>query len=318
MAKVKSQFALSGTIADLTFRQTMYGPIAQCRPGPSREQVLNSDKFRFTRLNAGIFRKVTQDGKLLRKALRQAIDSVRHPNLNGMMIKMLYTMAKTDKHSRRPCRHAAAGEISLMEGFEFNHQLSLDQALPVKVTHNLDVASGVMQLELPAFIERRKKGFPKEATHFRIVSCGVVVDFESGKYRNDAHTSDLLPLGKQTPTAIRWEHQLKAAPGEVMVHVLAIEFYKVVPGKITLLKWGAAKILQAARMKEGSSGSDKPALQHTPGVNKVVDPYATMDYLELANRVFRQLPVQDHPFFTNNKNVTCCHDPVVDKLPDIA
>jgi hypothetical protein len=210
-------------------------------------------------------------------------------------------MAKTDKRSRRPCRHAAAGDISLMEGFEFNHQLSLDQALPVKVTHSLDVATGVMQLELPSFIGRRKKGFPKEATHFRIVSCGVVVDFVNGEYRNDAHTSGLLPLGKQTPDAIRWEHRLKAAPGEVMVHAIAIEFYKVAPGKIMLLKWGAAKILQAARMEEGPSGTDKPALQYTPGVNKVVDPYATMDYLELANRVFRQLPVQNHPFFTVRK-----------------
>jgi len=304
MAKVNSLFKLSGTIADLTFRQTEYGTIAQSRPGPSREQVLTSNKFRFTRLNAGIFRKVTQDGKLLREALRQAVSSVRHPRLNGMMIKLLYTMAKTDKRSRRPCRHAAAGDISLMEGFEFNHQLSLDQALPAKVTHSLDVVTGVMQLELPSFTARRKKGFPKEATHFRIVSCGVVVDFVSGKYRNDAHTSGLLLLGKQTPDVICWKHRLKAARGEVMVHALAIEFYKVAPGKITLLKWGAAKILQAARIEEGSSGSDKPALQHAPDANKVANPYATMDYLELTNRVFRQLPVENHPFFTVSKNVT--------------
>lgn len=233
-----------------------------------------------------------------------------------MMIQLLYGMAKTDKRSRRPCRHAAGGDISLMEGFEFNHQLSLDQVLPVKLTHSMDAKTGVIQLELPAFIGRRKKGVPKEATHFRIVSCGVVVDFVNGEYRNDAHTSSLLPMGKQTPDAIRWEHRLKTAPGEVMIHAMAIEFYKVAPGEMKLLKWGAAKILQATRIEEGSSGTDKPALQHTPGVNKVVDPYATMDYLELANRVFRQLPVQNHPFFTVSKHITCCHDPVMGKLPD--
>jgi hypothetical protein len=298
MAKVISPFKISGTVADLTFRQTQDGGVVQRKPGPSREQVLNSKKFKFTRQHAGIFRKVIKDGKLLRDALHEAIHSVRHAKLNGMMNKLLYAMAKTDTRSKRPCRHAAAGDISLLEGFEFNNKRSLDQALPIKFTHSLDPVTGTMQVALPAFIARKKKALPEGATHFRVVSCAAAVDFVNGSYREHSHTTSLLPLSKQIPEAIQWEHQLEAVSGEILLHVLAIEFYKVESGKTILLKWGAAKILDAARVEAAAPESSKPALQHTISPNKVVDPYATMDYDELINRVFRQQPVGSHLFFT--------------------
>jgi len=136
----------------------------------------------------------------------------------------------------------------------------------------MDAAKGVLQLELPSFIARRKKEFPKEATHFRIVFCGAAVDFAHDCYSNNTKTSDLLPLGKKTPDTICLEHRLKAGPGEVLLQVMGIQFYKVVNGKEELLKGGAMKILAATRIENDLHGSAKAGLPDTQVAEKMACP----------------------------------------------
>jgi hypothetical protein len=248
-----------------------------------------------------------QDGKLLREALFTAIDSVRHPSLNGMMIKVLHATAKTDKQSKAHCRHAAAGDLSLLEEFEFNDQLSLDQALPVKFVHSLGVETGNVRLEIPSFIARRKKGFPKEATHFRIMSCGVAVDFANKDFNRHASASELLPIGKQTPGPICLEHQLKAKAGEVMFHVMGVEFFKVENGKSKLLKWGAMRIVVVARKEEELPESDKSTLPHIAAI-----PYAAKELQAITNQDLKRLSVRNYETPLAGSCFTCCYDSVME------
>ena len=289
MAKVVSLFQIRGTIGDLTFRQTASGTVAQQRPGPTREQVLTSDRFKNTRRNAGEFKVAIRDAKLLRHALGSAIDSVRHSLLNGQMNKLLRSVSKRDMHSDFGFRHAGMGDVRLLAGFDFNHQLLLDQALPVKFEHSLDATTGTLRLEVPSFIARRKKEFPAGATHFRIVSCGAVVSFLHGSYTNDIKASELLPLGKKTPGPICLEHKLHAGPGEVLVQVMGMEFYSVVNGKKVLLKSGAMRILSATRIKE-----ELYELMDMPATDTEVKPYRAKE-LRQVGMVIVQMPLSEAP-----------------------
>ncbi|WP_315822258.1 hypothetical protein [Paraflavitalea speifideaquila] len=85
MAKVISLFKISGTISDLTFRQTKDGLVAQMKPGPTREEVLTSDNFRRTRLNADEFGLAVKEATLLRRGLRSSLEGVKGGTLNGRM-----------------------------------------------------------------------------------------------------------------------------------------------------------------------------------------------------------------------------------------
>jgi hypothetical protein len=313
MAKVVSQFKLSGTIADLTFRQTVHGPVAQRKPGPDREQVKTHKNFRITRLNAAVFKKAIQDGKLLRDALSIAIDSVRHSLLNSMMNKVMHAVAKTDTRSKPHDRHATAGDLSLLAGFEFNNMLSLDRALPVKFTHSLDAVKGIAQLEVPSFNAHRKKAFPAGATHFRIVSCATVVDFEQGRYVNSIKTTALLPLSKKTPATIYQDHRLTVQPGKVLLQVMGIEFYRVVDDKAVLLKGGAMKILEAVQVEKAGESE----LQDTPVMHKIVKPYTAKELQKITNRVLKRMPIQVEALPAVDNSVACCYDSMLEKLPDI-
>jgi hypothetical protein len=291
--------------------------VAGLKPGPTREQVLTSDRFDQTRRNAGEFKAAIKNATLLRRALGDAIDGVRHPLLNSQMNKLLHSVAMQDEENDFGFRHAVSGNASLLAGFEFNHELSLDKALPVKFQHSMDAAKGLLQLELPSFIARRKKEFPKEATHFRIVSCGAVVDFAHDCYSNTIKTSDLLPLGKKTPDTICLEHRLKAGPGEVLVQVMGIQFYKAVNGKEELLKGGAVCILAAARIANERHESGKAGLPDTQVAEKNSIPYTAKQLHALTSPFTKRISQQSDNTLPVTHCVACCYDSLMPLLPDI-
>ena len=293
MAKVISPLQLSGSIGDLTISQTKFGGIAGLKPGPSREKVLTHENFRRTRRNAGEFKLAIAAATLLRRALGDAIAGVRHPLLSAHMNKLLHKAAMQDPVNEMGLRCAAQGDARLLAGFEFNDELPLDKALPVDFAHSLDIASGAVRLEIPSFIARRKKGFPKGATHFRIVSCAAIVDFAHDGYANHIKTSELLPLGKKTPEAICLEHRMKVEPDEVLVQVMGMEFYKVENGKSVMLKGGAMRILEAVRMASKESAShtctNEEDMQEQA---KEAKPYTAKELKEKAGTAFTRLPLR--------------------------
>lgn len=250
MAKVTSLIEFRGTIDDTTFRKTEDGIIAGRKPGPSREKVLTHANFRNTRRNAAEFKLAIQDARLLRHALGAALNGKTGSSLNGRMHGVFCKAARQDWASDWGCRRASKGATGMLRGFDFNKQLSLAHALPVPLLHELDVERGTCQVKVPAFMARKRKGFPATATHFRIVSGVAMVDFIQEQYRQDVQWGALLPLSKQTPADSCFEHRLEPGAGKVMVQVLGMQFYKLVDGKEVLVKGSAVQVLEAVRVEE--------------------------------------------------------------------
>ena len=282
MAKVISLLQLRGSIDDLTFRKTEDGTIAGRKPGPTRERVLTYEHFKRTRRNAAEFQLAIRDARLLRHALGQALNGRRGSSMNGRMNGLFYTAARQDDVSDLGARRAYKGGIGLLTGFDFNKQLSLEHALPAPLMHQLDVATGACQVKIPSFIARKRKGFPPEATHFRIVSGVAMMDFLCPNYRHDVQESKLLPLRTKTPEGICFEHQLEPGEGKVMVQVLGMEFYKLVNGKEVLIKGSAVRILEAVRVEGETTGTS--TLTHEAGLHTCASEWL----VEEGNEALRQ------------------------------
>ncbi|MBO9562705.1 MAG: hypothetical protein J7621_08030 [Niastella sp.] len=267
MARVIGLFKLRGSIDDVTFRQTQDGIIAGMKPGPTRERVLSHENFALTRRNAEEFQLAIKDAQLLRHALGEVLDGRTGSSMNGRMNGLFYKAARRDETNDLGFRRAAQGHIDLLTGFNFNKQLSLEYALPVPLVRSLDVGTGACKVEVPSFIARKRKGFPAEATHFRLVSTMVVVDFGRRKYEQAIGRSELLPLRKKTPGTIGFEHKLEVANGQVAVQVLGMDFYKVVDGHEVLVKGSAIRVLEAVQSLE-SSVQSKGIEAETQGGNE--------------------------------------------------
>jgi hypothetical protein len=283
MGKLISPLKIRGTVDDVCYRLTEDGVIVQSKPGPTAEQVRTGKNFDLTRRNASEFGRATKDAMLLRHSLGYVVRAVKHARLSSHMNKVLHRIAKSDKVSEFGSRHADAGNLQLLAGFDYNHLLGVDMALPVPLGHSLDATTGAVQLTVPGCIVRRKKAlFPAAATHFKIVSCAGAVDFNRQRFASDIAQSELLPLSKKMPE-LRLKHSLQAEPGQVMLHTVGIVFYKVEDGEATLLRGGALKIVQVARKEQVviTSGTGTPAhaaILHTCGSDRYVeqaDPPAT-------------------------------------------
>jgi hypothetical protein len=313
MAEFIGPFKFKGRLDDLVGRQCGDKTILQKITGPSREKVLTSESCELTRRNAGEFKLVTGDSALLRRALGATLDGVRDSGLNARMNGLMHHVSRSDVQSGYGYRHAGASDLSLLTGFDFSKALSLDNALPVPFEHSLDVITGVVRLVIPSFIARNKREYPKGATHFRIVSCAALVDFAQGQYANSIKSTELLPLSKKTSATICHDHRLTVRPGEVLLQVMGIEFYRVLDGKVVLLKGGVMKILEAVQMEK----ADKPALQDTSAMHEVMKPYTAKELHKITNRVFKRMPMQLEEVPAVDSSVTCCYESILEKLPDI-
>lgn len=274
MARVIGLFKLRGSIDDLTFRKTQDGIIAGMKPGPTRERVLTHKNFRVTRCNADEFQQAIKDARLLRHALGTALNGRTGSSMNGRVNGVFYKMARRDASNDLGFRRSIYGDIGLLTGFNFNKQLSLADALSVPFTHALSADTGTCRVEVPPFIARKRKGFPPGATHFRLVSGMVVIDFLNGKYKQDIQLGELLPLRKKTPGAIGFEHTIERMNGQVVVQVLGIEFYELVDEYPVLVKGSALEVLEVVKTVQSREFGvlspefkvDNEGIEEKPGV----------------------------------------------------
>jgi hypothetical protein len=185
---------------------------------------------------------------LLRHALGYLTRALRDPKFNSHVIKQMHQVAFSDTESEYGSRHANKGNLQLLEGFDLNHELSLERALSVRLEHSLDRATGAFQLQVPDCIVRRKKVLPAGATHFKIISCAAALNFDKHRYTNTIAESELLPLSKQVP-AVELKHSLVGKPGQVMVHTVGMVFYKVEEGKAEMLRGGVMRVVEVMRIE---------------------------------------------------------------------
>jgi|GEM_PF-734289 len=247
MAKYESIVTIRGTIDGLTFRDTQEGKVVGRKTGPTREKVLTHENFKRTRSNASEFKQAVHDARLLRRALGSILDGVSCTTLNGHVNGLVHRVSKTDQLNDYGNRCAAGGDVSILTGFDLNKKLSLDTVLRVQPVHRLDAATGMMKVRIASFIAYKRKGYSKEATHFRMVSGGVALNFSNNSYSNNIQMSGLLPLSRKTPDDIWLEHQVNGKLGDVLIQVVGIQLYKLVNGKEVLVKGGAVRILEAVK-----------------------------------------------------------------------
>jgi hypothetical protein len=252
MAKLISALKISGTINDLMFcKQRKGGVTVQSKGGPSRFNVLFNKRFARTRQNYREYQGAIQSATLVRRGLGFLWHSASSQLLSGRMNKLLHQVVVSDTESMDGPRRAHKGNVQLLEGFDYNHELSLDSALPVNLQYSMDAEQGHARLVVPSHIVRHKRNFPKKATHFKIVSCLSAMHFGERRGRYQVVESSLLPLSQQME-AHEMEHHLPGEAGEVLVHTVGIVFFMLQGETFKPLSGGALRIVQVARIKEHS------------------------------------------------------------------
>ena len=252
MAKQKGIMKLEGTIGGITFYKSKDGYLAKEKSGVPADRIANDPAFQRTRENGAEFGRAGKAGKVLRNALRALLQNTSDSRMVSRLTTDFIDVIQADVTNPRGQRNVIDGEAELLEGFDFNLNGKLGTTLYAPFTSVIDRVAGTLTANLPAFVPVNMIAAPAGTTHFRIISAGAEVDFETEVFVTDAKDSGILPWDANATAVINLANAVTANSTHPLFLALGIEFYQQVNGQMYSLKNGAYNALSLVKVDGGA------------------------------------------------------------------
>jgi hypothetical protein len=249
MAKQKGIIKLEGTLGDITFLKTRDGYLAKENNPPSAARIATDPAFARTRENASEFGRAGKAGKLLRTALRMAMQNAKDSRVTSRLTAEMIKVIQADSTSTRGQRNVIDGEAALLEGFNFNNNAVLSSMLFASYNSSIDRAAGTLTVNIPAFVPANMITYPAGSTHFKICANGCAVDFENENFESDFKETAILPLNNNATAVINLNCAVTANSTHPLFLAMGIQFYQEVNGTFYPLKDGGYNGLELVKVE---------------------------------------------------------------------
>jgi hypothetical protein len=216
---------LKGIIGDLTFYRTADGYVARRKGGITRERIKRDPAFERTRENIAEFGRAGEASRLFRHALRCHLAQVRCGRLNNRLTASFLRVIKADAINVRGKRNVKDGSIGMLKGFEFSATANLGQSLKVQFNSRIDRASGAMDVSIPVLVPRSTIIAPVEATHYKLKSVGLEVDFENKKHVTASAESETVALTNEQHEDVVLSQRVTANSTHPLFLMVGISYY---------------------------------------------------------------------------------------------
>jgi hypothetical protein len=231
LAKQEGHMQTRGTLNGLNYYRAADGTFKVRRRAKfDGQRLLTDPTFEMVRQNMSEFRKTANAGKVLRDELGTTLRNVADGTITARLFSVISKIVKSDPVSLRGQRSAMKGNQSLLKGFEFNSKSSLGSVLIAKFVSTIDRVTGQVVLAIPAIIPANNIFWPAGATHCKISSVGVALDFETGQSESAGAFTANIPFGRVEVPAINLVSQLEANSTKVLIHAVGIEFLMITNG----------------------------------------------------------------------------------------
>src|SRR5678815_4792908 len=128
MGQQNHSFPITGRVDTLTFFQTRDGKHMVKKKKRAGGAVFTSeDKYLIVQRNRDEFARAAKAGRLIREALRKPLSGFRDKTGVGRMSKTTLAVVKSDSINPRGERNMVDGDLSILEGYEFNPRSQLKQ-----------------------------------------------------------------------------------------------------------------------------------------------------------------------------------------------
>lgn len=248
MARQKGIIKLDGTIGGITFYKSQDGYLAREKGGVPADRIANDPAFQRTRENGAEFGRAGKAGKILRTAIRAMLQNASDSKMVSRLTTEMVKVIQADVTNTRGQRNVIDGEAELLEGFEFNINGKLGTTIYAPYTATIDRVTGALSVSIPTFIPLNMIAAPGGATHFKIVSAGAEIDFESETFVMDSSASAVLPWDTTATAVLNLTNNVTANSTDPLFLALGIEFYQEVNGSQYPLKNGAYNALALVKV----------------------------------------------------------------------
>ena len=239
MARQKGIIKLKGTIGDITFYKTKDGHLAREKGGIDASRIANDPAFQRTRENGSEFGRAGKAGKTLRTALRTLLLNSADSRMVSRLTQTMVKVIQADLTNERGLRNVIDGEAELLVGFEFNIGGKLGTTLFAPFVGAINRVTGEITVDLASFIPANMIAAPSGTTHFKIISAGAEIDFETEVFVTTNSETAILPWDMTPTVAINHLNAVTPNSTKPLFLALGVEFYQEVNGRMYPLKNGS-------------------------------------------------------------------------------
>lgn len=230
---------IRGTVGGLTFDKN--GNVRQ-KQGSNKARFDSATSMARTRENASEFGAAGSAGKVLRQAVRGAIQGAADRLMVPRLTKLMRSIIGQDTTNARGLRQVLKAHIGALVGFDFNANAHLGSTFFAPYTFS-SLTAGAFDLQIDAITPTNDLSAPAGATHYEIVAAAAKVNFSTGAVT----IADVMDVpGVQPIDGSSASNQntsfggLGSLSGEdVLVVVMGVNFYQEVNGEQYQLNAGA-------------------------------------------------------------------------------
>ena len=224
----------------MTFAHTKNGVVVREKTSLNKARIDTDPAYARTRENNADFKTAAKSAKLVSSAFRASLPGARDSGIFTRSLKFMKQALNFDTTNARGQRNVVDGQLTVMEGFNFNAGTPLDSIFFVPFTATINRTSGELEVVLPAYIPVDSMIAPVNATHFRIIATGAELNFTDYQEVHDKQQTLDLALNSTATTSTTLTCTLPANSTQPLVLALGIEF---------LMQSGATKY----PLKDGSA-----------------------------------------------------------------
>ena len=244
MARQDGVLLLKGELGGLSFYKTaLDGHLARQKGGVDAKRIRTEPGFARTRENGAEFGRAGQAGRLLRTAFRALVRNSSDSRVASRLTQKFMEVIQSDTTSLRGLRNVLDGDVSMLQGFEFNVNGKLRQTLLAQYSVTVDRAAGLVTIQVPQFVPAELIAAPVGATNFRLVASVSNLDFAADRYVSVVAESEENITALEAPVEINLPLQVAAGGTSPLVVVLGIEFSQVCNGAMYALNDGSFNAL---------------------------------------------------------------------------
>ncbi len=243
MAKNKSTFELTGKMGDLVFYNSPYGPLVRRKGSLNKKRVMKDPAFERSRKAGTEFGRASSAGALLRGEVKWHFPNVVEHSTNYRLNRVLADAIREEKVHGPGDRVLNDADLSILRGFEWNSKQGFSTVFQGNVKMEIDRASGVMRVHVPAVNFKKQLDALGGATHVVITALGMAPDFEKGKCETAVAAGEMWNLADSKAGAQVMEVVLKPGLTGHLILGVGMKAFQEVNGKMYGLRHGDAFVV---------------------------------------------------------------------------
>ncbi|WP_194774681.1 hypothetical protein [Pararhodonellum marinum] len=231
MARQSGGLQLEGTIGNMIFYKMKGKYYVRSKGAPSKAKLKKGKAFENSRRVSAEFGHASKVASQVVHAAKGLMNPGKHHGLHGKLTAQLQRVLQTDSQSVYGERKISVGDLSLLEGFDFEPTRIKSQ---LKAFPNINSSHQDVNVDFSGMQSLNPRSVPEGASHFRLDMVSVIYDEQkmSGQTMDLKGQTQLLSVPLSALGTITIPRPYAETDASVFLILLGLVFFQEVNGEM--------------------------------------------------------------------------------------